>query len=40
MLNLLARAEPRGNLREFVAWIYTDEARALGASLGYATIKS
>jgi phosphate transport system substrate-binding protein len=34
-LSLLARVEPQGKLREFAAWVYSEEARAIVQALGY-----
>ncbi len=38
-LYLIARNEPRGKPRDFVAWLITDQARVIAAALGYATIR-
>ena len=38
-LYLIARNEPRGKPRDFVAWLVTDQARTIAAALGYATIR-
>lgn len=38
-LYLIARNEPRGKPRDFVAWLITDRARTIAAALGYATMR-